>query len=257
VYVVVLTTTLIYMLGVRVIMELGLLEELGLSSTEAKVYIALIHLGSAHAGELTKKAGVNRSNVYDAVERLIAKGLVSFVISDKKKLFSPANPQRLKEILVAKEKKLDSSLALLEKEFNSTRNQEDATVFRGKDGVKEVFEDVLREGKTLYAYGAESKFSDLFPIYQKQWIQRRKESGIGIKMIFNERVRSRHKEDLGLIEVKYLPEHYQFPSITLVYGDKTAIISWTDPIFVFSIKSKEVAKSNMNFFKILWDTAKK
>ena len=65
------------------------------------------------------------------------------------------------------------------------------------------------------------------------------------------------KEALKLLQMKFLPEHYEFPSTIIIYGDKVVIIVWTELLFGFLIKSKEVAKSNMNFFDILWKIAKK
>ena len=55
------------------------LEELGLTNAEAKIYIALLELGSSQAGKITEKTGIHRRTVYDAIERLIEKGLISYI----------------------------------------------------------------------------------------------------------------------------------------------------------------------------------
>ena len=47
----------------------------------------------------------------------------------------------------------------------------------------------------------------------------------------------------------------EFPRVKS-YGDKTVIISWTETPIGFVIKGREVAKSNMNFFELLWKIAK-
>ena len=237
-------------------MQVSTLKSIGLSEGEAKVYLALIKLGSSFAGELTSKAQINRTNVYGALERLIEKGLVSFVISDGKKFFSPTSPKRLKELLEEKQQKLDSELPSLESEYNSSKSSEEATVFKGKKGIKSAFESVLRENKPIFAYGAESMFADLFPIYMYQWNSKRVLNNNTLKIIYNELVRLKKKESLGLIEIKYAPKEYQSPSTVMICGELTLIIAW-ESLFVFYIRSKEVAKSNMNFFNILWKIAKK
>ena len=81
------------------------LQEAGLSNTEAKVYLSMLELGPALAGEITKKSAVNRTNVYDALERLIEKGLVTYVLSANRRVFEPVNPERLQEILKEKSDK--------------------------------------------------------------------------------------------------------------------------------------------------------
>jgi HTH-type transcriptional regulator, sugar sensing transcriptional regulator len=237
-------------------MQISTLRNVGLSEGEAKIYLTLVKLGSAFAGELSNKANINRSNGYDALERLIGKGLVSFVIFEGKRYYSSTSPTRLKELLIEKQQKLDEELPSLEKEFNSSKGNEEATVFKGKKGIKTVFEEILRENKDIFAYGAQSLFGDLFPLYQKQWNARRVLGKIKLNIIYNSNVREMKKESLGLIELKYLPGEYQFPSTTLICGETTLIIAW-EPMFVFYIKSKEIAKSNMNFFNILWKSAKK
>jgi len=237
-------------------MQISTLRNVGLSEGEAKIYLMLVKLGSAFAGELSNKANINRSNGYDALERLVGKGLVSFVIFEGKKYYSPTSPIRLKEMLAEKQQKLNEELPSLEKEYNSSKGNEEATVFKGKKGIKSAYESVLRENKPIFAYGAESRFADLFPIYMRQWNSKRVSNQNSLKIIYNEMVRSKNKESLGLIEVRYASKEFQSPSTIMICGDLTLTIAW-EPMFVFYIRSKEVAKSNMNFFNILWKSAKK
>lgn len=237
-------------------MNIEALQGLGLSVTEAKVYISLLESGSALAGEITKKSGVNRTNVYDALERLIEKGLASYVISANRKIFEPVSPKRLKEILREKEENLNSIMQELESKYTSNKSKEQATIFKGKKGIKSIFEDILKERENLFAYGAESKFANLFSGYQKYWNKERAKLGINVKMIYNEKVKKRKiEEHLKSLEMKFLPEHYDFPSTIIIYGNKVATIVWSDTPIGFMIESKEVAKSNMNFFDILWKIA--
>ena len=79
------------------------LQEADLTGNEAKIYLALLELGSALAGEITKKSGINRTNVYDALDRLIEKGIVSYVITANRKYFEATNPERIISYLEEKE----------------------------------------------------------------------------------------------------------------------------------------------------------
>jgi HTH-type transcriptional regulator, sugar sensing transcriptional regulator len=233
------------------------LQEFGLSNTEAKVYLALLELGKSQAGEITKKSAVNRTNVYDALERLIEKGLVSYVTENNKKAFEAVNPERLQEIVEEKQAKLGKVIQELKTKYSAGKTEEDASIFRGKKGIKSIFEDVLKEKRDLSAYGAESRFKDMFPFYQKHWNDERAKLGIKVKMIYNEKVRKNKKaEHLKLLEMKFLPETYDFPSMVMVYADRVITVVWLEEPFGFMIKSKEAVKSNMNFFDILWKIAK-
>lgn len=239
-------------------MNIEELQEFGLSNTEAKIYLALLELGKSKAGEITKKSNVNRTNVYDALERLIEKGLVSYVSENNKKVFEAVNPQRLAEILKNKQDKLIKIIEELKSRYQKNQKQEDAFVFRGKNGIKSLFEDILNEKKELFVYGAESKFKVLFPFYQKHWNEERARLKINVKMIYNEKVKEeKKKEALKLLEMRFLPEHYDFPSTVMIYADKVITIVWLDEPFGFMIKSEEVVRSNRNFFELLWKIAKK
>jgi len=238
-------------------MDITVLQESGLSVTEAKVYLALLELGSALAGEITKKAEINRTNVYDALERLIVKGLVTYVITANRKVFEPVEPKRLREILEEQEAKLNSYLPDLEQLYKSSKVKEDATLFKGKKGIKSLYEEFLKDGKEFYAYGAESRFADMFPAYQKDWNERRAKLGMIMKIIFSERVRERKKsEKLKLCQMRFLPKQYEFPSTVLIGKEKVATVVWTEVPFGFLVKSKDAVKGHMTFFEILWGTAK-
>ncbi len=58
-------------------------------------------------------------------------------------------------------------------------------------------------------------------------------------------------------KIKYLPDKFFSPVVTAVYGNKTAIFIWSDPLFVILIKDKGVADSFNSYFSILWEIAKK
>ncbi|MBU2442745.1 MAG: helix-turn-helix domain-containing protein, partial [Nanoarchaeota archaeon] len=65
--------------------EIDILEDLGLSEAEAKVYLALLETGSTLAGPIIKKTGLHRGTTYQILQRLIEKGLVSYVIKAGKR----------------------------------------------------------------------------------------------------------------------------------------------------------------------------
>lgn len=234
------------------------LHEFGLSNTEAKVYLALLELGKSKAGKITKKSAVNRTNVYDALERLIEKGIVSYVSENNKKVFEAVNPQRLQEIVQDKQEKIKKTIEELKIRYQKNQNQEDAFVFRGRSGIKSIFEDVLNEKKDLFVYGAESRFKEMFPFYQKHWNEERARLKLNINIIYNKKVKSeKKKEHFKLIKMKFLPKIYDFPSTIVVYGNKVVTIVWLEEPFGFMIKSENAVKSNINFFELLWKIAKK
>ncbi|MBI5073461.1 helix-turn-helix domain-containing protein, partial [Candidatus Woesearchaeota archaeon] len=71
------------------------LMELGFSLNEAKVYIALVKLGSGTTSDITKESGVHRVNVYEIIDKLTNKGLLSSLKKGAKTIYSVGDPQNL------------------------------------------------------------------------------------------------------------------------------------------------------------------
>ena len=76
-------------------MDSSALGKLGFNQSEAKIYLALLDIGEAQAGQISKKTQINRTTVYDSIERLIGKGLVTFVIQANKKAFQAVSPDKI------------------------------------------------------------------------------------------------------------------------------------------------------------------
>lgn len=241
-----------------------ILQEAGLAGNETKVYLTLLDLGSALAGEITKKSGVNRTNVYDALDRLIEKGLASYVIKANRKYFEATPPERIVNYLDDRENEIRAKrelikLALPELELKRKLSKEpqEATVYKGTKGMKSIAEDVLNTKKTLLVFGAEGKFMELFTHYAEQWHMRRGNLKILIKIIYNEKARTKKSNmQFPLLERRFNPGIYNTPATTWVYGDKIAIIVWSEQPLATLIRSKEVASSYKQFFEILWNTSK-
>ena len=95
------------------------LKTVGLSENEAKVYQALLSLGSSKAGRVSKVAELDRTSTYNSLKSLLEKGLASYVTIGKVKWFAASNPQNLKAFLTDKLERLEDVLPALEKEFGA------------------------------------------------------------------------------------------------------------------------------------------
>ena len=76
-------------------MALDALRKLGLSDGEIKVYSTLSDLGRCTISSLHEKVGFQRRSLYDILTRLIEKGLITYVIENKKKFFQISHPTKI------------------------------------------------------------------------------------------------------------------------------------------------------------------
>ena len=65
-----------------------ILQRIGLTRGESEVYITLLKTGNTSSGRLIKDSGVSRSKVYEVLERLKQKGLVTEMIKQNVKYFT-------------------------------------------------------------------------------------------------------------------------------------------------------------------------
>src|SRR3989338_5153403 len=121
------------------------LERLRLNKNEAKVYYALLLKGQATAQELVKLLGVYRNIVYDNLEKLAEKGLVSFVNDGKKRKFIAEKPSAIVEFLESKKNQLDKEIVQakelipdISKILGSHPFRQDVSLLRGILGLKKV-----------------------------------------------------------------------------------------------------------------------
>jgi len=103
--------------------EIEILQELGLSQNEAKVYITLVKKHPLNGYEIAKRASITRTMVYDILKRLERKNIVK-VIEGENKLYVPVD---FKEILSDFKENLDKKISYLEgrlEEIASSGEQE-------------------------------------------------------------------------------------------------------------------------------------
>jgi sugar-specific transcriptional regulator TrmB len=244
-------------------MDDAILEEEGLTPNEIAVYKSLLQLGPTTAGPLTKKANIHRSRVYDALDRLIAKGLVSYRIKANRKYFQAQNPEALVDFMDEKRQRLKSVIPELKALQEFSVERQEANVFEGYKGLKSVFDNAissLHSGDEILVFGARSGQDvsrETWEAFFKNFNQRRIERRIRYKIIFNADLK--HSEVVKefmqsrLTEVRFIDQNT--PAGINIHGDNVAVIVWKKKPYAFLITSKEVAASFREYFKALWRQA--
>ncbi len=227
------------------------LKQAGLTENESKVYLALIDLGPSLAGQISRKTGLHRRTVYDITEMLIKKGLIGYILQNNKKLFQASNPNRILEIIQEKQNLLTPLVQELSEKYKKTKQKEQTNFYKGKEGLKNIFEDQL-EAKEILILGASPKAYEILEFYFHWYDKKRKSKKIKTKIITT----NKSIKNISLAEIKYLPQKYSNPVALNIYDDKTAIILWaTEPIAIL-IKNKEIAEAYKQYFELMWKIAK-
>jgi len=234
-----------------------ILEEIGLSKNEARVYLTLLKLGSSTATEITKESGIHRSNVYDALENLIKKGCAAHIQKGEVKYFEATNPENLQNILREKKSHLSSILPLLMK--NKSKKQDMAVhIYEGYTALKKTINHFVDNKKDYLSYGIPMQF----PEKLKSWLdwhhKDRISKKVPIKIIFNAGAKDRAKivNKMPLAAAKYFSEKFDAPVTTEISGDEIMIVLWSEKPLIIHIECKEISDSYKRYFNLLWSIAK-
>src|SRR3989344_7028357 len=120
------------------------LQELGLSNNEAKLYLALLKLGSTTTGPLIKASGIYRVMVYDTLEKLMNLGLVTYSLKKNRKYFEAEKPLQLLELIKNKELTAKQIIPELEKLNVSKPLEQGAFLYEGWKGIKAAQENYFK-----------------------------------------------------------------------------------------------------------------
>lgn len=228
------------------------LREAGLTENEEKIYSALIEMGASLAGKISRKTGLHRRTVYDVTETLIKKGLVGYILENNRRVFSAVNPQRIIDSIDEKRNRLIPLISSLRQKFDSSKKKEQTNFYKGKNGLKMIFESQL-EYPEILILGANRQAYEKMPYYFKWFNERRKEKKVRIKVITSDR----SINPKILAETRYLADKYADHMVINIYGDSVAMILWAKNPFAIVVEQSEFASGYRKYFEILWKIAKK
>lgn len=232
------------------------LEKAGLSPNEAKCYVALLKFGSASANELSRKSGVHRVSVYDALRGLREKGLISQIMKANRLLFEAGNPEKIIEIINEKEEQLEQAKKIVPElllDFTLAKEKQEIHSFKGLAGIKSVLQEMLKSTTEILDFGAEYKIKEFLPYDYPKWDKERVKNKIKMRIIANIKIKP---TKIPLTSIKYLPKEFNSSVSTYIFDGKVAMIMWVENPLAMLIEHKVVYESYKNYFEYLWKTAK-
>lgn len=248
-------------------MDTKLLEQIGLTEGETKVYLALIKLGETKTGPLAKEAEVSSSKVYKILDRLIKKGLAGHVIKGKIKFFCAVPPKRIIEYMDKKEEELKEKkqevLKLIPQlELQQNKNQPKAVIYEGFKAFTGFFKtipDQIKPGESYYVIGANygqdyPGAREFFHNYHRERVKKK----IKVKMLANFEIKGIiEKATYKNADIKYLPQYFTNNMQITFFNNRVLFTIWESTPITLLLESEEAVKSFKSYFDTLWKIAKR
>lgn len=229
--------------------------ELGLPEVETKIYLNSLRLGAESVQNIAKSAKLSRTAVYDGIESLQSRGLMSTVKRGRKKYFIAEDPERAVSYFKGYIKSLDEKVDLLK---GSVRDLEllgaekpNVRLYEGEESIRALFEDLAKSrAKEVFEL---VDLDSLDKSVNKDKLEEAKEfiKGKDLKVTAFYKHSDR---DLSERRASYrkLPSGIgDFDGVIWVYGNKIAFIALGGKITLVIIENKIFADTMKVLFRTL------
>lgn len=239
------------------------LEQLGLTSNEARAYIALLELGWSTMSHWAKKSSIKRTTLYDILDSLKRRGLVSMTKEKKRIMYVAEDPRVIVERLEEQKKHIENILPELLSIANNLERKPKIRFYEGVDGVKMIYKDTLRYKKQEIIAWVPEEIETLFDetFLEKYYHPQRIERKIWARVIAPDEpyMKQYQSRDAQVLRKTRLVPAGEFPldvEIAL-YGERNiGIMSFSDKMGLI-IESKSIFTTLKSIFELQWKSLEK
>lgn len=239
------------------------LQNLGLTESEARVYLANLELGPSSVLEITKQAKISRTAAYDAVEALKKRGLLSTIQKGKKTVYVAEDVDRLMSYLKERKTAFESQMEMLEKNIADLRlvsGGEKPTVkfFQGgKEALDANFAHIKEKSpKILYELSNVTDVRSHFTeetLTKAQSVYDPKKTKIRILHIGDYPTHRKHVEYCQLDKKTFGNFHGDIQ----VYSNTVSFMTFKEGVNLVIIENEIIAETMMRVMQDMWKRCKK
>jgi len=231
-----------------------MLQELGLSETEARVYYAMLEIGPESVQNIAKKATISRTAAYEIIEALHGKGIASTFEKGKKNVFAAEDPNRLEDYFKNRLTSMKDQLSAFKTVVPELRLMQEGDkprvrYYSGIPGLEALFRDIesLRVDELLEFVDGTQVFETL----DEQTVLRLRSSAqyqrIPVRVLFRGEVKNpRPNTNYRMVKTE------SFKGIIWVYKNRVAFINMRGDIEVVIIESEAFAATQKALFELAW-----
>jgi sugar-specific transcriptional regulator TrmB len=148
---------------------LNTLRESGLTFFEAKIFLLLTELGSAPVSVIAGRGGFKRTNLYNVLEKLAQKGLVTEHEKGTIRYFQAIEPDSLIQIQELNKRKIEGNIRDLKEiapSLDAIKSplmvKPKVRYFQGKDGIANLLDQILANESFDAFFNPETSY-DMYP----------------------------------------------------------------------------------------------
>lgn len=235
------------------------LVALGLSKNEASTYLALQQKGKTKAGDLIRDTGLHRNLVYQALDALSQKRLLTKSSAGSVSLFQATDPIHLLDSLREQNMTAERIVETL-KEQKKIVDQE-ITIYEGAEGLRAFSlkaAELLDPGETVHVLGSGGvRFSKAMGARAlKKYYGLIEKHGNAKILMYQTQQYTPAMHAMTKNSAKFAFRILPFdmtPAAGVVFTEHSvALLIYEDPIAVIEIKNQHLVEAYRNYFELLW-----
>ena len=232
----------------------------GFSRKEAIVYLAILEAGEITVSHIANKTHLKRTSVYDILESLKEKGVVSITKRKGVQQVSALSPRNLVGQFLQAATMAEQALPQLMELAYSSPLKPRMRFYEGMDGLREILRDMsFSKGQTLGFTDYAQMPMELFTFIRKEVVPERRKRKNFILLIVPRNERNIHvqtEDDLHFGEHRFVeyPEEKHHIEVLIYDLTKVAFSSFKDgELFGVVIDSVAVYETLQNLFWLIWN----
>lgn len=248
--------------------SLFMLKELGFTDGQIRVLLSLYSLGQSTVGPISLASQITHAKVYPILNKLIERGLVSFVIKDGRKHFTANSPFSLLDFVDGKirllndeRSKINDIIPSLLEMQKAKEKEQFSRVYEGIKGIRSLFHELFSlrtKPLEICVFGLDDLLrKDEFVSFFRFYHDLRRQNRIRLRLILHRSMKSFVEETYlksGMYgkndKIKYISSTY--PTGTFLYADHVVTIVSDEIPTAFDTKSKQMFSRYRTFFSEMW-----
>lgn len=242
------------------------LMNFGLTKNESIVYLSLLRIGNCKVSKLIKEAKFKSGKIYEVLDSLANKGLVSHSIKNNVKHYSAQDPKKIQDYINLQKQKLEDEeenflkqLPALNKINSSEKESCDIKTYEDVEGIRSAlfyFLDQLENNSTIFIHGANDNPNRDILLSWARYDDICKKKNIKTKVIMT----SISKEGIEQRKTKKNKSYKYLEGTDLsnfmICKNITILFNFDQPNCIL-IENSAYTSQFKELFNILWNTAKK
>jgi len=248
-----------------------IIENVGLTPIETKIYLALLKLGRSTVSEIAKETKIKRTTIYPFLAELKSKRLIEWGINKYNKKIQVKEPSNLLRFVKSQERKYGRNVLKLEENFKDVKKlysnhlaDVELKYFEGINECREMMLELMNAKGEIYSYSSWMKY----PYIGKEWCNSL------YKKIYNSGKVKCEKELVSGTEhnlyhakeyiklptynkiyfFRFIPPKKEFINVDIhIFNDIKVILSFKSvkPNGIY-IKNKDIVQSDRAIFEVLY-----